>query len=319
MPEEEDEHQREEPLSRKFSRHPKVEVAKALTTAAINYNLKTFDPRSIRDYSTILFAGGRRTGKSFCARDILFWLKDRIYDAYVYSGTHDEDHPWEKFTPPKYVKYVKQDFPNDDLQAALDKQDTRKEIAKKHNIKGDNCPPTLFMFEDLEFLKKSMWKHQAIREVCFNGRWKKCFALAAVQYIMEIDMPVRSMFDYAFFTMCPVQAVRERIWKQYAGIFPTFDEFEAAFVQCTANHGCMVIDCRATTYKIEDTVFHFTAADRGFFQLGVDDVWDENVDLRNLRRIADEKKEQDKSTMPPAVYKKKTKKTLEGGISVTLT
>jgi len=132
---------------------------------------------------------------------------------------------------------------------------------------------------------------------------------------MEIDMAVRSMFDYAVFTMCPVSAVRERIWKQYAGIFPTFQEFEAAFVKCTTDHSCMVIDCRATSYKIEDTVFYYKAADKGFFQIGVDEVWDPEVDERNKTRVAEEVAK----APAPTVSKRKSKRELEeGGISVNL-
>lgn len=280
------------------------------SSLAVQYNIREFDPSTIRDYSTILVAGGRRTGKSFCARDLLWWLKHRVYDCYVYSGTVDEDHPWDKYTPEKYVQYVETEFPDAHLQHALDVQSMRKDIAKKHSVA---CPPTLLMFEDLEFLKKSMWKNQSIRTVMFNGRWRKCFAIAAVQYIMEIDMAVRSMFDYAIFTMCPVVAVRERIWKQYAGIFPTFDEFEAAFAMCTANHNCMVIDCRATSYKVEDTVFYYKASDRGFFHIGVEDVWDPEVDEAN--RVMHEEVQQ---AAPPVTKKRSRKELQAGGIGVTL-
>lgn len=139
-------------------------VPAAERAAAVNYDLKRFDPKTIRDFSTILVAGGRRTGKSFCMRDFLYWLRHRVYDCYAYSGTVDEDHPWDKYTPAKYVTKVRADFPDDHLQQALDKQETRKALATAHGV---TCPPTLFVFEDLEFLKKSMWKNQSIREVMY--------------------------------------------------------------------------------------------------------------------------------------------------------
>ena len=183
----------------------KSKMVKEITTT-VEYNLKKFNPKNIRDYSTILIAGGRRTGKSFCMRDWLYWMRKRVYDAWVYSGTHDEEHPWEKYAPPKYVSYIKSEFPNDHLQNALDIQEERKTIATKYRVM---CPPTMFVYEDLEFLTQSMWKNQTIREVMFNGRWKKCYAVAAVQYIMEIKMAVRSMFDYAVFTMENSAAVRK--------------------------------------------------------------------------------------------------------------
>lgn len=248
-------------------------------SSALSMPLRPFDPATMRPGSTILVAGARRTGKSFALRDLMWHLRNRVYDCYVFSGTRDEEHPWSDYTPTKYVTDVQAEFPNDVLQDVLQRQLLRKEIALAHGV---SCPQSLFVFEDLEFLKKSMWKQQSIRTVMFNGRWYRCAAIAAVQYIMEIDMAVRSMFDYAIFTRCPVRAVRERIWKQYAGVFDTFEQFEAAFADCTANHGVMVIDCRAETNRISDSVFHYRAEDHGAFRVGVDEVWDPRVDGENL-------------------------------------
>lgn len=250
--------------------------------AEIEYGLRPFDPGAIRDYSSMIVCGGRRTGKSFCMRDIVYHLRKRVYDCYVFSGTRDEEHPWEKYTPEKYVTYVQADFPNDDLQAKLDNQKVRKEIAESHGVK---CPPSLIIFEDLEFLSKPMWKHQSIREVFLNGRWDKTFAIAAVQYLNRIELSVRSMMDYAVFMMENNASVRDRIWKQFCGILPTMQEFETVFMQCTEEHKCLVVDCRSTSYKVDEMLFWYKASDRGFYHIGVPDVWDERVDIRNRKLV----------------------------------
>jgi hypothetical protein len=246
-----------------------------------------FNPRNIRPFATILFAGGRRTGKSFTLRDFMYWLRRKVYDCEVYSGSYDDDHPWENYTPGKYVSYVKQDFPDEKLQEGMDRQEHRKDIARKYHV---DCPASMFVFEDLEFLTTSMWKNQAIRELMFNGRWKKSYCLAAVQYIMEIKCAVRGMFDYAVFMMENSAAVRKRIFEQFGGIFPTVGEFESVFFRCTEDHKAMVIDCRSTSYKVEDTIFWYKATDRGFFHMGVPEVWDDTVDERNRRRLEAERR-----------------------------
>jgi Cu2+-containing amine oxidase len=89
------------------------------------------------------------------------------------------------------------------------------------------------------------------------------------------------MFDYAVFTMENSAAVRRRIHEQFAGIFPTFNEFEQVFFECTSDRKCMVIDCRATSYNISDVVFWYKAKDNGDFQMGVPAVWTTTVP-RNL-------------------------------------
>jgi hypothetical protein len=249
-------------------------------SAEVEYQLKPFDPNGIREFSTMIICGGRRTGKSFCMRDIAFHLRKKVYDCYVFSGTRDEDHPWEKYIPEKYLAYVQSEFPNDDLQLKLDNQRVRKQIAESHGVP---CPPSLLIFEDLEFLTKPMWRQQSIREVFLNGRWDKVFAIAAVQYLNRIELSVRSMMDYAVFMMENNASVRDRIWKQFCGILPTMQEFEAVFMRCTEDHRCLVVDCRSTSYRVDEMLYWYKASDRGFFHLGVPDTWDEQIELRNKR------------------------------------
>ena len=251
-------------------------------TYDVEFDIHEFDPSTIRPNSTILIAGGRRTGKSFCGRDIIYHLRKRVYDCSVYTGTRDPEHPFEKYTPEKYVTYVKADFPGDKLQEDLERQELRKALAEKHGIE---CPSSMIVFEDLEFLKKSMWKQQSIREVMFNGRWKKVFAVAMVQYLMQIDMAVRGMNDYAIFTSENSAAVRERIWKQFAGVFRSFQEFESVFLKITEDHRVMVVDCRSGSPEIGKTIFYYKAKERGFFHIGVPEVWDISIDQRNLTLV----------------------------------
>lgn len=308
--------------NQKIKRHHSTPLVKQpIFSADVEYQLKFFDPKNIRDFSTILFAGGRRTGKSFCMRDVIYFLRKRIYDCYVYSGTRDEDHPWEQYVPEKYIQYVSAEFPNEHLQVVLDKQKIRKQIAENHKLK---CPPSMVLFEDLEFLVKPMWKTQSIREVCLNGRWDKVFAVAAVQYIMKIDMSVRSMFDYAFFMLEPNRSVRERIYKQYCGIFPTYHDFETVFLRCTEDHMCLVVDLRPTSNKVEDSVFWYKASDRGRYHLGVPEVWDENVDRKNKSLANQAQATQEPANVASLVDRqerqqmKRGKKSAPGSISVKL-
>lgn len=247
-------------------------------SAEIEYQLEPFNPTTIRDSSSLVVCGGRRTGKSYCMRDFVFNLRTRLYDCYVYSGTRDEDHPWEVYTPEKYLTMVQSVFPNDDLQAKLDNQKIRKQIAEAHGL---TCPHSMIIFEDLEFLVKPMWKYQAIREVFLNGRWDKVFSIAAVQYLNKIELSIRSMMDYAVFMMENNSSVRERIWKQFCGILPTRQHFEAVFMRCTEDHKCLVVDCRSTSYKINEVLYWYKARDRGIYRIGVSDVWNDDIDRRN--------------------------------------
>jgi hypothetical protein len=116
------------------------------------------------------------------------------------------------------------------------------------------------------------------------------FAVAAVQYLNKIELSVRSMMDYAVFMMENNASIRDRIWRQFCGIMPTMREFEAIFFRCTEDHKCLVVDCRSTSYKVNEVLYWYKASDRGFYHLGVPDVWDEQVDIRN-KLLTDQKRD----------------------------
>ena len=232
---------------------------------------RRFDPSTIRDFSSILFAGGKRTGKSSLMREFLWYIKDRVYDGHVFTGTYDEDHPWECYFPKQMVHNCMKEFQTEALDDTLATQESRKELARKF---GASCPPSALIFEDLEFLKPSIWINQGTRSLIFNGRWVKEFCFVAYQYVMEVKMEMRGSFDYAVFTMDNSKAVRERIWKQFAGVFATPQDFEDAFMELTKDYRAMVIDLRARSYKLEDCVFWYRSnPDLGGFKVGHPDTW----------------------------------------------
>lgn len=237
---------------------------------ALEVKIKKFDPTTLREYASVLFAGGRRTGKSYVMRDFMWHIRKKVYDCKIYSGTVDEDHPWPSFTPEALVTHCLEEFPIDDMRKAIQTQENRKKLAAKH---GTKCPPSLMVFEDLEHIQPPIWKDQSMRALIFNGRWSKSYCFVAFQYLMEVKMAMRGSFDYAVFAMENSAAVRERIYKQFGGIFPNFAEFEAVFFECTKDYRVMVIDCRARSYNLEDVVFWYKAKDRGVFRMGHPDVW----------------------------------------------
>lgn len=232
---------------------------------------KRFDPSTIRDYASILFAGGKRSGKSTIMREFMWYIKDRVYDAHVFTGTFDEDHPWEWNTPKQMVHDCMTTFDKEGLDEVLATQEHRKSLARQMNA---SCPPSVLVLEDLEFLKPSIWVNQGTRALIFNGRWVKLFCFVAYQYVMEVKMEMRGSFDYCVFTMDNSQAVRERIWKQFAGVFKSLPEFEEAFMALTTDYRAMVLDMRARSYKLEDCVFWYRAnPNLGAFKMGHPDIW----------------------------------------------
>lgn len=243
---------------------------------SIGLHFRNFNPEKIRPFSSILFCGGKRTGKSTVMRDFMYHIKKRVYDTTIFSGTRDEEHPWENYTPRQYVHYCMDKFDSNSLYKTMKIQEDRKLLSEKHKVE---CPASLVVLEDLEFLKPSIWVDQGIRGMMFNGRWYKEFFFVAYQYVMEVRMEMRGSFDYAVFTLDSTASGRERIWKQFASVFPEFVEFDSIFKEMTADFGTMVIDLRCRSYNLEDAIFYYKASERSAFKMGHPDVWKQKIPL----------------------------------------
>lgn len=226
----------------------------------------------MRPNSSVLFCGGKRTGKSTVMREFIYYNRHNVYDMTVYSGTRDEDHLWESYTPMQLVHYCEIDFDHEAWKETLETQLQRKALAARFKV---DCPSSLCVFEDLEFLKPSIWNDQATRGVMFNGRWFKENFYVAFQYIMEVKMAMRGSFDYAVFTMDKTLKGRQKIYDQFGGgVFPTSEAFEIAFKALTRDFRVIVFDLRAQSYNVEDCVFWYRADPAlGKFRVGHPDVW----------------------------------------------
>lgn len=247
------------------------------------FKLRKYKPaEQIPEYATVLFAGGRRTGKSFCGRDFLWHIKDKVYDCNVFSGTIDPDHRWEQYTPKTLVKYCLEEFDEPSMLKAIRLQEKRKRIAEKYSAE---CPPTCMVFEDIGHLTPSIWKSKPLMAMIYNGRWARSYCFLMLQYLIDLRKGFRGSIDVAVFTREANAEIREIIRKNFAGCLSPA-QFASVFAECTANKKVMVVNCRSDTGKIEDTIFWYKAKDRGYFKVGHPDVW-------KARTAADEKEESD--------------------------
>ncbi len=276
-------------------------------SANASYNIRPFDVSKIRPNSTILFVGNRRTGKSTAMRSIMNEMKDLFYDAYIYSATNEQDKNWLEVVPEKYFRYCPEKFNAEKLQ-----EDLRNQLIRRKKV-GNQTPPTLFVFEDVEALvKPSLWHTAGVRTLAFNGRHFSTYAFFAIQYLMSIPKEFRGAFDYCFIMMEKMASIRQAIYDQFAGVFPTYQEFEKVFTALTENLGCMVLDMRALSSKIEDNVFIYHANPNAFpFQIGCKDIRDQRIDDIN-KRMKEEKSVQEPESEEPPTKKRKTKKTDTG-------
>jgi hypothetical protein len=201
--------------------------------------LRKWDPTTIRDHSVIVFIGHRRTGKTWCLKEVLGTMTDKASVVDVFSDTMCSDESWPEGTR---VHPQPGEVLNDVDEFA----------------RASNTPEAVLVMEDLDHLH-DIFKNQEVRNALFNARWKKISVLMTVQCIMELNTLMRTCADYVVCMMEPIVARRKLIYQYFAGMFRTFEEFDAVFKQATANYGALVIDTRCPSYNIEDAIFWFRA------------------------------------------------------------
>jgi hypothetical protein len=220
--------------------------------------LKKFDITKLRDDSVVIFLGARNTGKStalFCALK----YHTTIPVGVVISGTESANHSFERVVP-KMLIY--DEFSSDIIKNFMDRQ--RKVVdqandEKKRYGRTDIDPRAFLILDDCLYDSKQWVNDTNIRYIFMNGRHYKIFLLITMQYPLGIPPSLRANVDYVFIMRNNMVKDREKIYQQYAGMFPNFQVFNTIMDQCTENYECLVIDKKSQSNKLEDQVFWWKA------------------------------------------------------------
>ena len=80
--------------------------------------------------------------------------------------------------------------------------------------------------------------------------------------------------DYVFILADYIRRNRERLYQNFAGVFPTFEAFSAVMDETTANYECMVLNLSACSPNINDIVFFYKSTPNLQFKMGSKEYWD---------------------------------------------
>ena len=238
-----------------------------------------FDPKENKGPVVVLI-GRRDTGKSFLVNDLLYHHQD-IPLGCVISGTEAGNGFYGRIVPKLFIHH---EYNTSIIENILKRQKSvLKEMQRSEEVykKPANIDPRAFVIMD-DCLYDDKWARDKMMRLLFmNGRHWKIMLVITMQYPLGVPPNLRTNIDYVFILREPYKSNRERIWQNYAGMFPTFEAFNQVMDQCTENFECLVIDNNSKSNKLTDQIFWYKAQPRSNFKLGSKEFWEMSKDLNS--------------------------------------
>jgi hypothetical protein len=267
--------------------------------------LKKFVMSDLKDDSVVLFIGKRNTGKSVLVRDVMFH-NQKLPVGVVISPTEKANQFFENFVPNMLIY---DEFSPDIVKKFIDRQEkiTKQYNAEKKKYGKTSVDPKAFFILDDCLYDKTWPTDKNIRCLFMNGRHYKVLFLITMQYPLGIPPHLRTNVDYVFILRENQVKNRERIYQQYAGMFPSYEIFSQVLDQCTENYEGLVIDNKVQSNKLEDQVYWYKADLHNDFRVGDPKLW--NIQALQMERqllgIAPSPDEEEEEDFDPKITKKK--------------
>ena len=223
--------------------------------------VKKFDPRTVNAGRIIFIIGKRNTGKSVLMKDILYHMSRPDF-VVAMAPTEDTLQMFREFVPPGCV-FDGFDQERIDRLVAMQKELTGRGKRRSALVLLDDC-----------LYEKGILKTNAMRSIFFNGRHDNISLIVCCQYMMDIDVSLRTNVDYIFTMRENILMNRQKLHKYFFGQFERFDEFDRVMQACTQDYRALVLDGTVSATDPKDTVKWYKAStELPPFQLAKNVFW----------------------------------------------
>lgn len=265
--------------------------------------LRKFDPSKITSDSVVMAIGKRGVGKTEILRDILDYHKN-IPIGCVVSPTEIANKNFGKFIPSMLIH---DEYTPELLQKFMDRQ--TKMVGRVNDDKDkqgySNVDPRAFIIlDDCMYDTKSWVNDKNIRSLFFNGRHYKIFFLLTMQYSLGLPPALRSNIDFIFICRENILRNQQRLYEQYAGMFPSFDAFRQVLTEVCQDYACLVIDNKTQSSHLQDQVFWYKANLNKSFKMCDRALWDLQAVSDERKRNQTRKEEDEEEDFDPNVISK---------------
>jgi hypothetical protein len=242
----------------------------------MHLHLRKFVMASVATDATVAVIGKRRCGKTFLVCDLLYQHHRELSIGAVIS--HSD---YSAIVPPRFIHQEYTGSERRHCDGTLSYQaDTTMNLAehvleqqrrRRQPVEAAAADCPVLVLDDCLY-DTACTRDRNLRYL-FGGR---CMCVITLPYPMDLSPDLRTTIDYVFILRENMVNNRRHVYERYAGgtggTFPTLDVFCQVMDQCTQNYGCLVIDNRCKSDRIEDKVFWYVAERRPQFRIAHDDT-----------------------------------------------
>lgn len=259
------------PTGKTYGKHATMPVLAADNFAEIQLpDLPEFNPEDIKLDATVVACGKRRTGKSWCFRNLMYLMRDKIPAGIVISQTDELNKFWRQYIPAKFI-YPR--YEPEILDSVFKRQ---KEILNDKNLteeEKDKKAPFFILLDDV--ISDQRLKYDPnLMELFVAGRHYRLFVLITTQYAKAITPTIRGNTDYIFIMKTIQGRQREALWEDFAD-FLTKDAFNRMVDAYTEENEMLVINtCPELHVDPLEMMSWWKAQDPGEFKMGSKEYWE---------------------------------------------
>lgn len=239
-----------------------MEKIKTLSIHELNIDMIRPNTESIKGDlggTKLTIIGKPGSGKSVLIKYILHCKKHIIPAAVIVSGSEESNHFYSKIFPELFIfeQYKKE---------IIENIYKRQKLAIEHFdhpwlvLVMDDCMDDVRIFNDPVMI--GLFK---------NSRHWNLLSIFANQYVLDFKPCIRSNIDGVFIFREPNNTNREKIYKNFASIIPTYDLFCILMNELTTDYTCIYINNQTNSNNWVECVFWMKAEIVDDFKFGAED------------------------------------------------
>lgn len=211
--------------------------------------------------SKITMIGKPMSGKSVLIKALLAAKQHIIPVGTVISGTESTNHFYQSLFPSAFI--------HEEFKLSIIEN---VRLRQKHAMANLPNPWAVLILDDcMDDVK--IFNHPTMSGLMKNSRHWSLLTIISTQYCLDFKPVIRTNIDGIFIFREANIDNRQKLYKNFASIIPTFELFTQIMNEMTGDHTCLYIHNNSFSNNWQDCCFYILAPMVPDFKFGCSEFW----------------------------------------------